>query len=185
MRYWNLLLFVLLITGCDGAEREQEYNKIKIEKTYPYLCKKISINDIDEGMVELFKNRIFPIDSDIQLYENSLFDLFSEELKEELGQCDFNKYTLIVASSSVLNEVTDLEFSFWYNTYFSEYTYNQTVYSKPLVDPIEAIYLTINLFATNKIPDNSKLIYNRATIREDSDKWTTTAPQSAASARCD
>ena len=134
MRYWYLLSFVLLIAGCDGGEREQEYNKIKIEKTYPYLCKKISVNDIDEGMVELFKNKILPIDSEIQLYENSLFDLFSEELKEELSQCNFNKYTLIVASSSVLYEVTDLEFSFWYNTYFSEYTYNQTVYSKPLVE---------------------------------------------------
>ncbi len=160
MKHWYFLLFILLITGCNKDEKELEYSEIKIEKNYPYSCEKKPINDIDKDTLELFSRNFFLINSDVQLNENPLFKHFSEELKDALKKCNFEKQTLIIIASSFINEVTGLKSNLGYNNYSSEYICTQTVYCKNIGKPVESVYLIISAFSVNKIPNDSKLVFN-------------------------
>lgn len=160
MKNWYLLILVFSLFSCSNNENnEPEYKTIGIEKSYPYLYEKYSIDSVDRNTVDLFKQKIHLANSLNQLKESQLFNYCPDILKEEFVKCDFENYTLILTSSSTLNEIVDLKYTFSLKIYSSEYQYFQTSYSRPLVKPVEYIYFVLNAFVVKKIPDDAKIIF--------------------------
>ncbi|MDR0537639.1 MAG: hypothetical protein LBH04_06315 [Tannerellaceae bacterium] len=161
MKNWYLIIVIFLFISCNSNEKEEDSKEINIEHSYPYLYEKHSIDDIDVNKLELFNKKIYLINSIAQLNEIPLFVYSSGALMEELSKCDFNKYTLIITSSSTLNEVVELKYNFYYNHVYSEYVYYQTCYSKPLEQPAKNIYFIMNAFSVKKIPELSKALFSK------------------------
>jgi len=164
MKKWYLFAVLVIFIGCNDEENEQEFREISIEKSYPYIYEKHSMNDVEANVFELFNQKIFLINSITELNKNPLFIYSPNILKEELSKCDFDKYSLVITSSSAIHEIVYLKYNFYYNNFYSEYEYNQTYYSKSLEEPIENIYLLINAFSVRKIPTDSKLVFTKASI---------------------
>lgn len=164
MKKWYLFVIIFMFVGCNHDEIEKVYEEITIEKTYPYFYEKKLLHETDSDTLGIFKQKIYLINSIAQLNENSLFTYSSDDLKDELSKCDFEKYTLVITSSIFLHEIVELKYNFGYNKYQSEFQCNQTFYSKPLEEPIESFYFIINAFLINKIPDNSNVILTTALI---------------------
>lgn len=161
MKQWYLWFFIFFFIGCDNNEIEQDYQAINIEKNYPYLYERHLVKDVDAKTFELFNQKIFLINSIAQLDENPLLNRCADIHKEEFSKCNFDKYTLIMASSSTLNEVIGMDCRLRYNTIFSCFEYDQTLYSKPLVEPIENILFILNVILVKKIPGNSTVSFTK------------------------
>ena len=169
MKNWCLFVVLFLFIGCNDEEKEQEFKRINIEKYYPYIYEKYSVDSIDSSTVELLKVQICLINSIAQLNENPLFIYSPDVLKEELSKCDFDKHSLIITPPSItLNEVTDLKCNFYYNNYSGAYRCSQTLFVKStgssVEEDIEYIYLVINAFAVRKIPDESELTFIQGVV---------------------
>lgn len=150
--------------SCNDVREEEEYKIVNIEKNYPYLNEKHSTSNISPYIQDLFKQKSFLINSLTQLNDNPLFNYCPEVLKEELIKCDFDQFSLIISASSTLNEVVELEGTLLFNNYNLDYEYNQTFYSKPLIEPIENIYFILNAFSIKKIPDNSSISFSKSML---------------------
>lgn len=164
MKQYYLFIFIIFFMGCKEEQKEQEYQVINIEKSYPYSTENHSTTNIAPHILDLFKQKVYLINSLTQLNNNPLFNYCPETLKEELIKCDFNQYSLIIASSSTLNEVVDLKGTMLFNNYNLDYEYNQAFYSKPLVEPISNIYFVLNAFSVKKIPDTSKISFSKSML---------------------
>lgn len=164
MKSWYLFIVVFLLLACNDNDEEKEYTVINIEKSYHYEYESHLTENVDSVYFEQFKQKIYLINSSTQFKKNPLYNYCSDALKENLIKSDFDNYTLILASSSFIQEVTDIKYSLRYNNYNSEYEYFQTNYSKPLVEPVEYLYFVLNTFYVKKLPDDVKIIFIRSQI---------------------
>ena len=107
MKKWYLFAVLVIFIGCNDEENKQEFREISIEKSYPYIYEKHSTDDVEVNIFELFNQKIFLINSITELNKNSLFIYSPNILKEELSKCDFDKYSLVITSSSAIHEIVD------------------------------------------------------------------------------
>lgn len=153
-----------MFVGCNHDEKETIYKEIGIEKTYPYLLEKKSIENANADTFDLFDHKIHLVNSIGQLKNDRLFTYATGYLQEELSKCNFDKYTLVITSSSSLYEISDIEYNFSYDKYNSEYRYYQMIHSKQSEDTARNLYYVINAFLIMKIPDNSRTIFIRSLL---------------------
>jgi len=160
MKKWYLIILLVgisLFSACNDNGDEPEFTMIKIEKFFPCFYERMDINNPDIDVFELFNRKIFAINSNEQLANCPLFIHAPDGLQKEFSSCDFEKYTLVLAASSHINEIVDVKYSFSNRISFPEYKYTQTLYCRYVDKPIENIYLILNGFLVKKIPENSEL----------------------------
>lgn len=160
------MLFALLVIGCSKGD-SPEYSVVNIEAVYPFSLEKYAISALKEDSIGLFKQQLLLINSIDQLKRSVLFLHCPDGLKENLSKCDFGKYSLIMTSSTCLNEVTSLKFGFLRsNLNSNEYHCNLYLNAEDLIEPVEYIYLTINIFSVYKIPDDSKILFSQSVLKK-------------------
>lgn len=167
MKISPLFLFIclLLMTSCGNEDKVPDYMLLPAEKNYPAYFARYEINSLAGNSMEVFKYKLYSINSTERLDVNPLFARCPDTLKVRLRGCDFEKYSLILTSCMSISQIYGVRNTLKHWMHADTYDCIQTIYTNDPPSSIDSVYISVSAFAVEKLPDNANISFSYVTKR--------------------